>query len=149
MKTLILLLLIMTPEIMNAQNNQTLETKIIAMEKAALERWNKGDVWGFLEISAADVVYFDPFLEKRIDGIDQLTGLYKTIEGQVKVDRYEMTNPRVQATDNMAVLTFNLISYSGTNVSKWNCTEVYRKENTGEWKIIQSHWSFTKPDLKQ
>lgn len=34
---------------------------IIGLEKAALTRWGKGDPDGFLEISAPDVVYFDPF----------------------------------------------------------------------------------------
>jgi ketosteroid isomerase-like protein len=148
MKTLILLALVMTTGILNAQEKTDIASKIIAMEKAALERWNKGDVWGFLEINAPDVVYFDPFTEKRINGLQQLTELYKTIEGQVKVEKYEMIDPKVQSVDNMAVLTFNLVSYSGNQISRWNSTEVYRKEKDGSWKIIQSHWSFTKPELK-
>jgi len=40
-----------------------------------------------------------------------------------------------------------LISYTGEIEYKWNCTEVYRLDNDG-WKIIQTHWSFTKPDIK-
>jgi len=34
---------------------------IVAMERAALERWGRGDPDGFLDISAPDVSYFDPF----------------------------------------------------------------------------------------
>ena len=45
---------------------------IIAMERAALDRWGRGDPTGFLEISAPDVVYFDPSLERRIDGREAL-----------------------------------------------------------------------------
>ena len=41
---------------------------IIQMERAALDRWGRGDPSGFLEISAPDVVYFDPFQGRRIDG---------------------------------------------------------------------------------
>jgi ketosteroid isomerase-like protein len=48
----------------------------------------------------------------------------------------------------MAVLTFNLFSYVGDKASKWNCTEVYRLEKNGHWKIIQTHWSFIKHNLK-
>ena len=42
--------------------------RIIALERAALERWGRGDPEGFLEISAEEVVYFDPYVPKRIDG---------------------------------------------------------------------------------
>jgi ketosteroid isomerase-like protein len=147
MKTLILLSLMMTTQTLAAQETE-IASKIIAMEKSALERWNKGDVWGFIEIYAPDIVYFDPYLETRIDGLEKLTALYKGIEGQVKVDKYEMTNPKVQITGNISVLTFNLVSYSGTQISRWNSTEVYRKEKDGTWKIIHSHWSLTKPELK-
>lgn len=128
-------------------NNSLLEEKIISLEKAALERWNNGDVNGFLELSANDVVYFDPFLEKRITGKEELESWYKPLQGQIKVDRYEMNNPKVQAVQNMAVLTFNLNSYSGNVLMRWNCTEVYRLETDGNWKIIQTHWSLTKPQL--
>ena len=61
-----------------------------------------------------------------------------------------MLNPKVQRDGNMAVLTFNLLSYvkqpDGTEkvVPRWNSSEVYRKID-GQWKIIHSHWSFIKP----
>jgi hypothetical protein len=42
-------------------------------------RWCKGDPDGFLEISAPNVVYFDPFLERRIDGLDALTRYYDAL----------------------------------------------------------------------
>ena len=128
-----------------AQNNTELAVKIIAMEKAALEQWNNGNPSGYLNISAKDVVYFDPFIEQRLDGLDKLTKLYESIRGKIHVDNYEMDNPFVQTVKEMAVLTFNLSSYMGSTVHKWNCTEVYRLESDGSWKIIQTHWSFTKP----
>lgn len=121
---------------------------LISKECAALERWNNGDPSGYLEISADDVVYFDPFIGKRIDGIEKLTALYESIRGQIQVDRYEMLHPHVQATDHMAVLTFNLNSYGGDNTQRWNCTEVYRHEASREWKIIQTHWSLTQPKFQ-
>jgi len=46
--------------------NEEISAKIIGMEKAALDRWGKGDPSGFLEISSKDVVYFDPSLERRM-----------------------------------------------------------------------------------
>lgn len=121
---------------------------IIALEKGALEKWYKGNPDGYIDISADDVVYFDPFTEQRIDGLEALKQYYEPIRGQIQVPRYDMPNPRVQAVNDMAVLTFNLFSHHGDVASKWNCTEVYRLENNGQWKIIQSHWSFIKPELK-
>jgi len=40
---------------------------IIALEKAALEKWNQGDPNGYLDLSAEEVVYFDPFTELRLE----------------------------------------------------------------------------------
>lgn len=44
-----------------------LSAKIIALEKAALEKWNSGDPTAYLDLSASDVVYFDPFLERKLE----------------------------------------------------------------------------------
>jgi ketosteroid isomerase-like protein len=119
-------------------------TTIIAMEVAALERWNNGDPSGFLEISDEDVVYFDPMTEMRIDGLENLTELYESIRGKIFVDKYKIHNPKVQWLDRMAVLTYNLESYIENRVIKWNCTEVYQLAKDNKWRIIQTHWSLTK-----
>lgn len=56
-----------------------------------------------------------------------------------------MIDPILNSTKEMAVLTFNLISYEENNIYKWNCTEVYKLHKNKDWKIIQTHWSFIKP----
>jgi ketosteroid isomerase-like protein len=113
------------------------------MESAALRRWGNGDPSGFLEICAPDVVYFDPYQEKRIDGLEALTQCYKGIWGQIHFDRFELLNPCVQIGGELAVPTFNYASYTGDKASRWNCTEVYRRSEGG-WQIIQTHWSYTR-----
>ena len=115
---------------------------LIAMERAALDRWGAGDPSGYLEISAADVVYFDPFLERRLDGLDALTALYESLRGTIHIDRYDLIEPKVQVCGEAAVLTFNLNSYTGATEMRWNCTEVYRLDKQG-WRLIQTHWSIT------
>lgn len=125
-------------------NHENIATKIIALETAALEKWNKGNPSGYLELYTPDFTYFDPFLEKRLDGFDKIEALYEEMRGKVRVDKYEIIEPVVQATDEMAVLTYNLISYTEETVYKWNCTEVY-KLVANEWKIIHNHWSLIKP----
>ena len=118
------------------------EDDIVALERAALDRWGNGDPSGFLKISAPDVVYFDPYIERRIDGLVALTKYYDAIRGQVQIDRYELINPIVRVCGDAAVLTFNYVSWTGEAESRWNCTEVYRRMDS-TWRIIQTHWSYT------
>lgn len=148
MKIICITLLLTITAMTNAQEKPLIQSTIISLEKAALERWCQGDPTAFLELSAPDVVYFDPFLERRLNGIDELTKLYLPLKGQVNAEHFEMIDPVVQATDKMAVLTFNFRSQAGEKLHKWNCTEVYRLEADRKWKIIQTHWSLTKPELK-
>jgi len=147
MKASLLILGIMITNSAYSQENTAISKEIIALEKTALERWNHGDLKGYLELYAEDIVYFDPMIDKRMDGLKKLTEYYKQFEGKINITEYEMIDPRVQAVDNMAVLTFNLNSVEGNQVYRWNCTEVYMKNSENKWKIIQTHWSFVKPDL--
>ncbi|HMB24203.1 MAG: YybH family protein [Chloroflexota bacterium] len=122
--------------------DQDISSIIIAMECAALDRWIHGDPSGFLEITAPDVVYFDPYRSSRVDGLEVLTALYKEIWGKLHLDRFELLNPHVQVVGDAAVLTFNYVSYVGEKEDRWNCTEVYRRQGD-RWQIIQTHWSYT------
>lgn len=124
------------------------EHEVIGLERRALERWCKGDPSGFLEISAPDVVYFDPFLSKRLDGWDSLSAYYESLRGKVSASRFALIDPRVQEGADLAVLTFNFVSWGGNeNEFRWNCTEVFRRTREG-WRIIQTHWSFTQPRIE-
>ena len=106
--------------------------QIIAMERAALDRWGTGDPQGYLEIMAPEVTYFDPNQGKRVDGLQAMRDLLVPLTGKIKVDRYDMVNPTVQRHGDAAVLTFNLVSYrkraDGTEhaVARWNSTETVR-----------------------
>jgi Domain of unknown function (DUF4440) len=127
----------------NDSSSQNVAKHIIALERAALARWLEGDPSGFLEISDDEVVYFDPFVDRRIDGLALLRAYYEPLRGTIHADRFEVANELVQQEGNVAVLTFNLVSFGGNNNEmRWNCTEVYRLREK-EWKIIQTHWSFT------
>ena len=123
-------------------NKKDIAGTIIALEHAALNRWGKGDPSGYLEISAPDVVYFDPFLERRLDGLEALTRYYETLRGKIRIDRDEFISPKVQICGDAAILTFNLVSHIGGTQMRWNCTEVFQNHE-GRWRIIQTHWSIT------
>ena len=127
---------------------------IVALERGALERWGRGDPQGFLDIMALDQTYFDPTTARRIDGQDALKKLFAPITGKIKIERVEMIEPRVQRSGDLAVLSFNLVDYGAQldggpkTTARWNSTEVYQRLN-GSWKIVHSHWSYTKPVLKE
>jgi ketosteroid isomerase-like protein len=116
---------------------------IISLERSALDRWIRADPDGYLSLYARDATYFDPFREKRVDGLDELNARMAAMRGVTlpfTEPRYDMINPVVQVQGNIAVLTFNLV------LARWNATEVYR-EADGAWRIIHTHWSFTQPQL--
>jgi len=114
--------------------------QIIALERAALDRWGKGDPDGFLEITDPDIVYYDPFQPQGIHGREALAALYDTFRGQVSIERDEILSPRVQVSGDIAVLTFNYVSYGSEGSMRWNTTEVYRRRGD-TWRIIHTHWS--------
>ena len=114
---------------------------ILARERAALDRWGKGDTDGYLEISAPDVTYFDPFVKNRLDGIASLEAWYEPIRGKIHIDRDEIVAPRVQMIGDAAILSFQFVSHGSEGAKRWNCTEVYCRSGA-EWQIVHSHWSF-------
>jgi hypothetical protein len=127
------------------QDMGPIEKQIVQQEKAALEKWYAGDPTPYLAMVGADVGYFEPYLEKRLDGKGPLTDIYEALRGKVHAQKFDMLNTRVQATDHMAVLSFNLIAIEGGIPFRWNCTEVFSLGKDGQWKLIHSHWSQTKP----
>ncbi|MFA5264123.1 MAG: nuclear transport factor 2 family protein [Opitutaceae bacterium] len=134
----LLLLLCSLPVLSSVATAEDVKSAIIAMERAALNRSDKGDVDGFLEISDPEVTYFDPMLDAPIHGLEALRTYYHgfpmtgTISGR-------MTNVNVQIAGDVAVLTFNYISKIC-----WNTTEVYKRTPDG-WRIIHTHWAYLKP----
>jgi uncharacterized protein (TIGR02246 family) len=131
--------------------------EIIALERGALDRWIKLDPQGYLDLFVPDVTYFDPTTDRRIEGREAMEARLapmRSAKVPFKAWRYDMIEPRVQRHGDVAVLTFNLVNY-GTMpdqpervIARWNSTEVYRRVD-GAWKIVHSHWSFTKPEVKQ
>ena len=121
--------------------------EIISLERAALDQWGKGDPGGFLTIYAPEITYFDPGIERRLDGHVALTDYYRPFTGKIKVARYDMIGTKVQRHGDVAVLTYNLVSESvqpdGKHVPiRWNSSSVYVRIGQN-WKVIHSHWSLT------
>lgn len=114
---------------------------VLALERAALDRWGQGDPEGYLEINAPGVTYFDPFVQHRVDGIAALKAWYEPIRGKIRIDGDEIIDPHVQVIGDAAILTLQYVSRGSEGAKRWNCTEVYRRSGD-DWKIVHSHWSF-------
>src|SRR5260370_40072522 len=61
-------------------------------------------------------------------------------------------HPKVQHRGDVAVLSFNLVSYAkrpngGSIIVRWHSTEAFARIE-GKWRIMHSHWSYTTPELK-
>jgi ketosteroid isomerase-like protein len=122
---------------------QDVASHIVGLERAALDRWGQGDPGAFEELCAPDVAYFDPFVPKRIDGVEALKAYYAAIKGQIRIAADEMIDPKVHLLGGAAVLTYNYESHGVEGGMRWNATEVYAKHGD-EWKIVHTHWSLTK-----
>ncbi len=124
-----------------------MEEPIFTLEKGAMERWRNGDPWGWVEISAEDILYIDPGLTEPIAGLDAYRTYLKGIEGKVHYQGSEFIEPKIVRTGDAAVLTYNyrssIFSPDGGIASQtpWNVTEVYFRRE-GDWKIVHSHWSY-------
>lgn len=130
---------------MTAAAETGLRHPVIDLEEAALARWCRGDPSGFLEVVDDEVGYFDPFLPARIDGKAALTAYYEGLRGTISAVSWEMIEPRVIETSEVAVLTFRFHSRGRSgDEAAWQATEVWRR-GRGGWKIVHTHWSFS-PD---
>lgn len=127
-------------------NAQSAEEVIINTERAALDRWKTGDTFGFVEIAAEDITYFDPSIEKRVTGKKEYHDYFASLNGTFSFPGYELLNPQVQLYGDVGILTFNYVGYSNDGKKDyWNTTEVYHLIE-GKWKLASSHWANTKPE---
>lgn len=121
--------------------------EVMALESAAMERWRKGDPWGFAELYAPEVTYFDTGTLQRLNGLEAMRAELAQREGKIHYEVMEFIAPRIQTQGDAAVLTYRFFStrlnLDGSIASRvpWNCSEVYVRMD-GSWRIIHNHWSY-------
>lgn len=119
---------------------------IIGLERAALDKWFNGDTSGYEQLwSKRSFTYFDSVSDNRIDDHETIAQFLKTVEGKLFAKSYDFRVPRVQIGKDMAVLTYQLFADTTLINMAYNCIEVYQKEDSGEWHVIHSTWSFIRP----
>jgi len=112
---------------------RVLADHIINLEKAALDKWFKGDTSGYEQLwSRHNFTYFDGVVSERIDDHATISTFLKSINGKLFADSYDFRSPRVQFGTDMAVLTYQLFADTSLINMAYNCIEIYQKEKNGE-----------------
>ncbi len=126
---------------------------IVGLEKAALDRWLKGDTSGYADLWSKDSFsYFDAVVKERVDSHAEIMKFLAAIDGKLFADGYDFRKPRVQFSPDMemAILTYQLFAKSTLMDMAYNCIEVYRLESDGKWRVAHSTWSCIRPmDVKE
>jgi ketosteroid isomerase-like protein len=118
---------------------------VVALERAVLDRWCKGDPHGYSENAAEDVTYCDHLTEAMRRGRAELNAHLSGYEGKVDVPRYEIENHQVTVSGDVALSVFNWNTFSpeGQLTSRWNATEAFRLAD-GRWRYVHVHWARVK-----
>jgi len=120
----------------------SVERELIAMERASMDGWLKGDSGPMLSAADPDITLFHVMTPQRLDGAAAVKALYEAYAGRPLFESYRIENPKVQAGGEMAILSYQLVTQNGGTARRWNATEVYRKKKAG-WRVIHSHFSNT------
>lgn len=137
------------PVQINPSSYTGLLNELMEIESGAMERWRKGDPWGFYDLYTADFTYFDPGAQHRLTGLRTMKTEMEKWEGQINFDAMDFIEPQVRLFGDLAVLNYRFFSTRldnrGAVISRtpWNCTEVYVRRGN-QWRILHSHWSYIK-----
>ncbi|MDO5621798.1 MAG: hypothetical protein Q4G24_10040 [Paracoccus sp. (in: a-proteobacteria)] len=129
-----------------SDDERALADDLIGLEKAALDKWFRGDTSGYAQLwSRRSFSYFDAAVETRTDDHESIGRFLQSIDGALHADSYDLRHPRVQFGTDMAVLTYQLFAKTNLIDMEYNVIEVFQKEPDGEWSVIHSTWSFIRP----
>src|ERR1043166_8110234 len=124
----------------HADNTSETLTELLAIERQAMDGWLNGDPAPQLAACDPEITFFHAVTEKRVEGLAALKELYERYRGVPLFDSYEILNPAVQVSGNVAILTYQLVQHNSGRASNWNGTQVYRRGKDG-WRVIHTHWS--------
>ena len=123
-------------------NNEEVFETLHAQATAVMERWYKGDPFGWLDNMADEATYMSPFEKHRIDGKGALVDLIAPAEGQIHSPGFDIVDPDLHLGEDMAVFTYHLseLDENGALSYAWKVTEAYRLVGS-EWKMIHAHFT--------
>jgi len=95
--------------------------ELVALERSALDHWIRLDPEGYLDLQAPEVTYFDPFTERRVDGLDAMQlrlAPMKKMKPPFTDPRYDMIDPKVQRHGDVALLNCPYFNETPENLPK-------------------------------
>ncbi len=127
-----------------ADANADVTEEILALERKTMDGWLAGNPDSMLAVCDGDITLFHAVTNGRLSGLAAVRKLYESYRGAPLFDRYEMVDPKVQVSGNIALLTYVLEQYNAGTMTRWNGTQVYERTGQG-WRVIHTHWSMTNP----
>ena len=79
---------------------------VVALERAALDRWARGDTLGDAAGLAETATYFDHATPERLHGAAAIRAHVAAFQNKFTFPRHEMLDPVVHCEGNLAVLAF-------------------------------------------
>jgi hypothetical protein len=120
------------------------EREILALERASLEGWLRGDPEPLLRTLDPEITYVHVMTEGRLEGAAAVKALVLGYRGRPLYDGYEMLAPRLQGNGDVRVLSYQATFRNGVVTRRWNATQVYRRKD-GAWRVLHTHWSAVGP----
>lgn len=117
--------------------------ELVALERQAMDGWLTGNPEPMLARMDPQVTYIHEVTQKRLEGVAAVRQLCAPYRGRPLFDRYEIDNAQVRtaAAENVAVLSYQLVTYVGSTVARWNMTQVNERTSNGRWMVIHMHAS--------
>jgi uncharacterized protein (TIGR02246 family) len=125
---------------------EAVEKAVLAMERAALDRWSSGDPLGYAQSFAEDATYFDDIgASTRLDGLEAINAYLESLAGKGPAHSYEIIDPKVQVLNGVAILTlhYQATLEDGQVLPTWKATSVYHLID-GSWQVVHANWSLVK-----
>jgi hypothetical protein len=91
--------------------------EVLALERKAMDGWQAGNPDPALAVSDPGITYFHVVADKRLDGLPALKAVFENYRGRSLFDSYEMADPKVQTTDDSAVLTYIIVRHAGASTT--------------------------------
>jgi ketosteroid isomerase-like protein len=123
-----------------ADSEAEIARKLVALERQAMDGWVKGNPDPDLATLDPSFTLFHPPSDKRLDGLAAVKEFYEKYRGMSVFDSYEIVDPKVQASGDIAVLTFHFDCQSRMGASRYFATQVWQQKKEG-WKMIHAQWS--------
>lgn len=128
-----------------ADSPQAVAAQIIAREKASVEAWGRKDKAFFAEGLADDATFFSPmhpYLEENPK--ENFLPKFEKYAEVVKINDFQMYNPRVQVYGDTAVLTYNssVSATMGGQPMSYTAkvSSVYVSQGNA-WRVVHVHES--------